>query len=747
MVGHLKQIFSQGWNWRHFAAFSVLVVCIIAFASSGKMHAVNNSFTDLRFRLLQKAPSGDAVIVAIDSKSLQALRDWPWPRSYHGDLVTALDKAGAKQIAFDIDFSSPGIAQDNQHFAAAIASAEADVFLASFQQSISQDLPDVIAEMLPTPVLQAPASLASVNYMPEEDGKVRQGAYGHPFSFGVVPSIASALTDKPADTSAFYVNFAIDIDRIQHISYSDILSGNFDPADIAGKTVFVGATAVELGDEYALPVYGVRSGVGLNVLAYESLHQDAALQPVPMWVSWLVALLLASVIALLYRKMTIVIALSAVFVSMAGVFSGSMLLQGQFNLIPATAPVFTTIALFAVYLSYLELHERGRNLFRARMEIRQNYSLLDALVSENHEGVLTVNYQGHIQMCNDRAAYLLGLDKASIAGKELAEVRPDMAELLALNDEQQGVVARHQIETRLEEETRFVDLTVSRVCIAPVKSVYERRTEPRLTTLFALHDITAQKQAELTERRAKEALAQTVEAKSLLISTMSHELRTPLNAIIGFSQLYQQEAFGPLGASEYTEYAGMINDSGHQLLSVVNDMLLSGKIQSGELEMAPQQTCCRDLIEAAEVKAQERPAWEHQTILHNVAPEITDVMLDQEFMQTALVHLLDNAAKFAGPDGQITIRAMKQDHDLVLEVADNGPGADVEDLSSLKQMLKQGDSSLNRQGEGCGLGLFIVDQITRLHGGQLDLSSSEEGFTARMTFPKACKSEGTAEAA
>src|SRR3546814_11925751 len=69
---------------------------------------------------------------------------------------------------------------------------------------------------------------------------------------------------------------------------------------------------------------------------------------------------------------------------------------------------------------------------------------------------------------------------------------------------------------------------------------------------------------------------------------MSHELRTPLNAIIGFSELLQKEALGPLGDPRYGEYVGDIHDSGSHLLSLINDVLDFSKADAGRLDLVEQ---------------------------------------------------------------------------------------------------------------------------------------------------------------
>jgi CHASE2 domain-containing sensor protein len=85
-----------------------LVLCVLAaFLLTGMHNAFQNALTDMRFNWFPRQASGDIVLVAIDSPSLEAVGVWPWPRLIHAELIDKLEGAGASDIAFDVDFSSP----------------------------------------------------------------------------------------------------------------------------------------------------------------------------------------------------------------------------------------------------------------------------------------------------------------------------------------------------------------------------------------------------------------------------------------------------------------------------------------------------------------------------------------------------------------------------------------------------------------------------------------------------------------
>src|SRR5438552_9624898 len=115
-----------------------------------------------------------------------------------------------------------------------------------------------------------------------------------------------------------------------------------------------------------------------------------------------------------------------------------------------------------------------------------------------------------------------------------------------------------------------------------------------------IRDVTDRKVQEQAVEGARQEAERANAAKSRFLATMSHELRTPLNAIIGFSEMLAHEEMMQLDKARRHEYATLIGDSGHHLLSVVNGILDMSKIESGNFEITPESfaparvagTCC-----------------------------------------------------------------------------------------------------------------------------------------------------------
>ncbi len=253
------------------AVASLLLLVLGVFQSS------ENTLTRIRAEILDRAPSGEIVIVEIDAKSLAKAKSWPWSRRMHAQLVDRLHSAGADIIAFDVDFSAPSAQEGDRAFAEAIRSA-APVILPIFQQRTSDVAGegDVIANR-PAPVLGADW-VGGVNIFPDSDGLVRSYPAATYISDAIQPSIATLLVDNSTmGDRVFQPDWSIDVRKIPRVSFIDVIEGRISRTRIAGKRIIVGATAIELGDRYSVPRFGVVPGVVIQALAGESLLQGRAI--------------------------------------------------------------------------------------------------------------------------------------------------------------------------------------------------------------------------------------------------------------------------------------------------------------------------------------------------------------------------------------------------------------------------------------------------------------------------------------
>ena len=238
--------------------------------------AVDHTLRDARDAARARPATGEIHIVEIDAKSLAEIDSWPWPRRNHARVVDRLTAAGVRSIAFDVDFSSRSRATDDAMFAEALKRAGGSVILPTFKQRDGSGA-NRLFENLPIAPLRNHAFLASVNVSPDDTGQVRDYETGLMTANVMRPSIAAMLAEESSPRSKLMtIDQAIEPATIPRHSFIDVVSGRVPKSALAGKRIIIGATAIELGDRYAVPRHGVIPGVVIQAMAAETLLQGTS---------------------------------------------------------------------------------------------------------------------------------------------------------------------------------------------------------------------------------------------------------------------------------------------------------------------------------------------------------------------------------------------------------------------------------------------------------------------------------------
>lgn len=365
------------------AGLVALSACLLS--TWGLFDPAEDALTSWRAKSLASQPTGETVIVEIDARSIAELKSWPWPRRYHADIVRKLHDSDASIIAFDVDFSARSDSGDAE-FAAAIREA-GHVILPVFEQRSSGRADDRSYITSRPNAAFSDAWVGGVNIFPDEDGVVRAYPAATYIEGAIQPSIATLLAEKDGlSDRSFQPDWAIDVDRIPRLSFVDLLQGRVPAESLHGKRILIGATAIELGDRYAVPRYGVLPGVVVQALAAESLLQDRAISHT----GFLVTLLGALVIALLLeprpleRPVRYGLLCACVVVV---IFALPLLVQRQFPLsINSSAWLFTAFAIAAIQAM---VEARRRLRLRAELDADSglpNRSMLEKRLTEANAG-------------------------------------------------------------------------------------------------------------------------------------------------------------------------------------------------------------------------------------------------------------------------------------------------------------------------------------------------------------------------
>lgn len=225
-------------------------------------------------------------------------------------------------------------------------------------------------------------------------------------------------------------------------------------------------------------------------------------------------------------------------------------------------------------------------------------------------------------------------------------------------------------------------------------------------------------------------------AKSRFVANISHELRTPLNAIIGFSELIQQEVYGPAGDKRYAAYVDDIAESGNQLLAVINDVLDLSKVETGGIDLLESEFDLMPLVDSA-IASVSHSAFEKRVGIHKSSEAGNFLLLaDRLRFKQILVNLLSNAIKFSGIGQNVHINWQPDTGGgLVLSIEDHGIGMTADEARralTAFERAAQGELTVG----GAGLGLPLALALLKLHGATLRLISEPgKGTSAIVTLP------------
>ena len=228
------------------------------------------------------------------------------------------------------------------------------------------------------------------------------------------------------------------------------------------------------------------------------------------------------------------------------------------------------------------------------------------------------------------------------------------------------------------------------------------------------------------------------EQKRSFLRMVSHELRTPLNSILGFSEILTAELYGPLGAPQYKEYAGIIHASGQKLLKLVNQVLEIARLEGRTIDFETASEALEPAIDDVVVGL--KPEIRARGVEIEVVGEgeLPPVVADGRGLRSILTQLVHNAVAFSPEGGCVRIEARRVDAEVEIQIHDEGDGVHPDELHRLMAPFEQGENALTRKAEGAGLGLPIADLTCRAMGGRLRLSSAPgQGLTAIVCLPAA----------
>jgi len=245
--------------------------------------------------------------------------------------------------------------------------------------------------------------------------------------------------------------------------------------------------------------------------------------------------------------------------------------------------------------------------------------------------------------------------------------------------------------------------------------------------------------AENKERtRAERQLREADQRKDEFLATLAHELRNPLAPLqnaLAVRRLREPDDHDPL--------LSMMERQLSLLVRMIEDLLDIARITRGKLTLRRATTMLQDVIAAAVDTA--RPLIEEGGhTLHLALPE-TPVPLDADHARLAQVfaNLLNNAAKYSDAKGRIELGAAIDGDEVQVWITDSGIGLTIEQMDTVFEMFRQVDTTVERSRGGLGIGLTLVQRLTEMHGGRVEVQSDGpgKGSTFRVRLPHAGAAE------
>jgi len=244
----------------------------------------------------------------------------------------------------------------------------------------------------------------------------------------------------------------------------------------------------------------------------------------------------------------------------------------------------------------------------------------------------------------------------------------------------------------------------------------------------------ANAQAYEEERRRSEALAELDRAKTTFFSNVSHEFRTPLTLMLG----PLEEALADASGQDTSTYARLevVHRNGMRLLKLVNSLLDFSRIEAGRAQASFEPTNLGALT--AELASNFRSLTEKAGLglIVECALSTDQIFVDRDMWEKIVLNLLSNAFKFTF-EGHIRVGLTEDSNDAVLTVEDTGTGISADELPRLFERFHRVEGARGRSFEGSGIGLALVQELVKLHGGRIEVASEEgKGTKFIVSVPK-----------
>lgn len=376
----------------------------------------------------------------------------------------------------------------------------------------------------------------------------------------------------------------------------------------------------------------------------------------------------------------------------------------------------------------LEEGDRQRNEMK---DILLNNEICYDILFENSLNALIVHKKGKIIYANKSAIKLLGYDDHfNIEGKKFYSHYSENAQE-EIKDRYLNIVD-NKLTKDIQEEN-ILDCNGIEIPVRNTSSFFVYKG--RGTVLTFLMDITSERTLENLESDIEEnikVLNKTKKFNALItnfFTNMSHELKTPINVIYSGIQMISMNLKEPdedkiLRSKAYLK---TMKRNCLRIIRLINNFLDTTKLESGSIKLNKRNG---DIVYTIENMVQSVANYLEDTdinIIFDTDVEEKIMSFDQEIIERILLNLLSNSIKFSNDSKNIYVYIMDKKDSIIIKVKDEGEGIPNSKICIIFERFGQVNSSLSRECEGTGIGLYLVKSFVELHGGTIKILS-EEGY-------------------
>lgn len=406
------------------------------------------------------------------------------------------------------------------------------------------------------------------------------------------------------------------------------------------------------------------------------------------------------------------------------------------NMLIILFALLTVVALAAIWLMLVRpLQQRVSGLLNNSQELSEHLSfILDA----TRDAILIFDTNQRITHFNRAAEQLFGYARDEMVGCGPGQLMPArsakrhralMDTFVASEEASRTMGDWREIHGRRKNGTEFPLLAqIAKVSILG-----------RSYLVFQGRDMSLARRNEENLQRALDDAVSSSTAKTMFLSTLGHELRSPLNAIVGYADFLLTDTGVDIPPDTRKQYQRNILESGRYMLSFIDNILNSAKLDHGTYSI--QTTSC---TVDGEIRAVGRILMrdaQNKDITFNVDQSVKHlprIVADPTALRQVFVNFVGNAIHYTPAGGRVSIYGThnEQSETVTLSVVDTGPGMSQQDIQHVREPFYRGEIGQRDGNNGAGLGIFIAERIIDLHGGTLNITSAVgSGTTVKITLP------------